>query len=192
MITTHEQKSERVKESLNILGPSDIQIPIKKLLKTVIYRWLALALICFIVCGSYFCYDNPATLQIAIMNAFDVSVAQYSLLYSIYSFPNIVIPIFGGKLIDRYGKGKCLIVTTLLVFVGQTMQSFGAAGKSFHLLFLGRLIFGMGSETLFVVQAVYVNDWFKNQEISLAMGFASSFPNLLSFFSGIVVPKLYL
>ena len=118
MITSYEENRVITQESLNINDPVDPQIPLKKLLKTVIYRWLALALICFLVCGSYFCYDNPATLQIAIMETFDVSVAQYSLLYSIYSFPNIIIPIFGGKLIDKYGKGKCLITTTLLVFAG--------------------------------------------------------------------------
>ena len=49
----------------------------------------------------------------------------------------------------------------------------------------------MGSETLFVVQAVYVSDWFKNMEISLAMGIASSFPNFVSFLSGMIVPMVY-
>jgi MFS family permease len=195
MITTKEEKYEIINESLK--GPSEMDETIesytcnKNLLKIVRYRWIALFFICNLVCGSYFCYDNPATLQAAIIRRFDVSVTQYSLLYSVYSLPNIILPIFGGKIIDKFGKGSCLILTTLLVFLGQFILSFGADWDSFWTLVLGRLIFGMGSETLFVVQAVYCNNWFKNMEISLAMGVSSSVPNFISFMSGFVVPRVY-
>ena len=57
---------------------------------------------------------------------------------------------------------------------------------------LGRLVFGMGGETLFVVQAVYAVDWFKNMEISLAMGIVSSIPNFVSFLSGLIIPWVYI
>ena len=33
-----------------------------------------------------------------------LSNLQYNLLYSIYSFPNIVLPLIGGYLVDKIGK----------------------------------------------------------------------------------------
>ena len=113
-----------MQETLN--GPEERMIPFQHMLKMVRYRWVALYLITSLVCGSYWCYDNPATLQNSIMRVFDIGVARYSLLYSVYSLPNIIIPFFGGKLIDKWGKGTCLIICLLVVFLGQTLQSFGA------------------------------------------------------------------
>jgi hypothetical protein len=50
--------------------------------------------------GNYFSYDFPAVLQKQIQDQFHVSEFDYNLLYSVYSLPNIVLPLFGGVLID--------------------------------------------------------------------------------------------
>ena len=63
-----------------------------------------LAFGCFFLMGCYFCLDNPAPLKHALQQApFNLSDSQWSGLYSIYSFPNMVLPLFGGILIDRIG-----------------------------------------------------------------------------------------
>jgi len=71
----------------------------------------------FIIFNSDFCYDNPAPLVSQLQkepNCNDVkgnphhgmglTTFQFNLLYSIYSLPNIVLPLFGGYLIDKIGK----------------------------------------------------------------------------------------
>lgn len=54
--------------------------------------------------GSYFCYDNPAPLKTDLTKEpYNLSESQWSGLYSIYSFPNMVLPLVGGIFIDKIG-----------------------------------------------------------------------------------------
>lgn len=52
---------------------------------------------------------------------------------------------------------------------------------------IGRAIHGLGSESLQMVQAVYVAGWFKDQEISFAVG-VSQITMLVSFLGGWLIP----
>lgn len=51
--------------------------------------------------ASYFCYDNPGALQNYFMKDMDMSTTQFVWLYSIYSWPNVVLCFIGGFLMDR-------------------------------------------------------------------------------------------
>jgi len=51
--------------------------------------------------GSYFCYDNPGALQDNFIADMDISTAQFAMLYSWYSWPNVVLCFVGGFLLDR-------------------------------------------------------------------------------------------
>lgn len=78
--------------------------PKKKLIRQTGWRWLMLTFGCFFLMGSYFCFDNPAPLKNTLEKPpFDLSEAQWSGLYSIYSFPNMILPLFGGIFIDKIG-----------------------------------------------------------------------------------------
>lgn len=82
----------------------DMCQPKKLLIRQTNWRWLMLACGCFFLMGSYFCYDNPAPLKnFFLAPPYDLSTAQWSAFYSIYSFPNMVLPLFGGIFIDRLG-----------------------------------------------------------------------------------------
>ena len=124
--------------------------PDKKLLHKFTKRWVALVLICLIAVGGYFCYDYPACLQYQIMSIFDIDVTTYSLLYSIYSFPNMILPFCGGKIIDKLGKGNGLIITLAILTAGQIFITIGSKHEKFSLLVFGRGLFGIGNETMFV------------------------------------------
>lgn len=52
--------------------------------------------------ASYFCYDNPGALQNYFMKDMDMSTTQFVWLYSIYSWPNVVLCFIGGFLMDRF------------------------------------------------------------------------------------------
>ena len=73
---------------------------------------------------------------------------QYQLLYSLYSFPNIVIPLFGGYFIDRLGKRQGLIIFAVIVTIGQfffavsthAVRSSEGFGK--FLMLISRFVFG--------------------------------------------------
>jgi len=73
---------------------------------------------CFLM-GSYFCFDNPAPLKpYLIKPPYDLSETQYNALYSIYSFPNMVLPLFGGICMDKIGIRSGLLIFTIILTLG--------------------------------------------------------------------------
>ena len=53
--------------------------------------------------ANYFCYDNPGPIEKTLEIDLGITQTKYSLLYSVYSYPNIILPIFGGYLLDLVG-----------------------------------------------------------------------------------------
>jgi MFS family permease len=114
--------------------------------------------------GNYYCYDIPGALNVQIRDGIGSSYEEYqtqiNLLYSAYSLPNIILPFFGGILIDRLSPNVMLVVFSLLVCAGQAVFSYGFDVGSFSLMLAGRVIFGLGAESLDVGQADITSRWF--------------------------------
>ena len=59
---------------------------------------------CLFLSGLYYCMDNPAPLKHALLSEpYNLTERQWSALYSIYSLPNIILPLLGGIFIDKIG-----------------------------------------------------------------------------------------
>ncbi|XP_018117824.1 major facilitator superfamily domain-containing protein 1 [Xenopus laevis] len=135
------------------------------------HRMLVLALMCFLGFGSYFCYDNPAALQTQVQADMKVNTADFMQLYAFYSWPNVVLCFFGGFLIDRvFGIRLGTIIFSLFVCAGQVIFATGALVNSFLVMEVGRLVFGIGGESLAVAQNTYAVSWFKGKELNLVFG----------------------
>lgn len=68
-------------------------------------RWIILLLGCLMMVGSYYCFDIPAALKTQIddyMGDPSDYELDFSLLYTLYAAPNVILPFFGGYLVDRY------------------------------------------------------------------------------------------
>lgn len=81
---------------------------------------LVLVLICLLSFGSYYCYDNPVALQNIIINVMKVDFTRYNLLYSLYSWPNVILALVGGLLMDRvFGVRLGTVIFSALICLGQ-------------------------------------------------------------------------
>ncbi|XP_040284090.1 major facilitator superfamily domain-containing protein 1 isoform X1 [Bufo bufo] len=135
------------------------------------HRIVVLMLMCFLGFGSYFCYDNPAALQTQVQLDMKVNTANFMQLYAFYSWPNVVLCFFGGFLIDRvFGIRLGTIIFSLFVCAGQVIFAAGALFNAFWLMEAGRLVFGIGGESLAVAQNTYAVSWFKGKELNLVFG----------------------
>ena len=82
------------------------------------HKSIALLLMCLLGFGSYFCFDNPGALQNEIKDVMGISTFQFANLYAWYSWPNVVLPIIGGYLIDTiFGLrfGAAFFATALII-----------------------------------------------------------------------------
>mmetsp|Transcript_59956 Transcript_59956/g.98969 ORF Transcript_59956/g.98969 Transcript_59956/m.98969 type:complete len:550 (+) Transcript_59956:21-1670(+) len=134
------------------------------------FRWLVLCLSCWAMFGSYYCYDNPTALATQMQSTYDLTDIQYNLLYSVYSFPNIVLPLFGGALVDKIGAEISLLIFLVFVTVGQAVFAFATSINSYPLMLVGRVVFGFGGESLCVAESALLAVYFVGTEVAFAMG----------------------
>ena len=78
---------------------------------------------------------------------------EYNLLYSVYAFPNFILPLFGGYLIDFMGIRIGITLFSSLVLAGQCVFALAVDLRNYPLALVGRFILGLGGESLSVAQS---------------------------------------
>jgi hypothetical protein len=48
----------------------------------------------------------------------NITTSKYAMFYSFYSYPNIILPLIGGVMLDKIGVRLGLIVFTIFVTLG--------------------------------------------------------------------------
>lgn len=143
--------------------------------------------------GSYYAYDIPSALHQQLQDYMPPSEnyeTNFNLLYTVYSIPNVILPLFGGNVVDRHGAPLCLTIFAATVFMGAVILSVGVANKSWEVMYLGRFVFGLGAESLCVAQSTIVSHWFEGKEVAFAMGIGLSVSRLGSIWNNVVSPKV--
>lgn len=141
-------------------------------------RWSALLLISLAMFGNYYIYDSISPLADLLKSQLHFSDANIGLLQAIYSFPNIIMVLVGGVIIDKFGTRRSVVLFTFLIFLGAV---FTALSDSLYLMATGRLIFGLGAESMIVAITTIIARWFKGKELSFAFGLNLTVARLGSF-----------
>ena len=156
-------------------------------------RWLVLALTSLLMSCNYYCYDTPAALYKPLSNAFWREPAfeyYFNLLYSVYSIPNIVLPLVGGLLVDKVGLYFSLNLFSAFILAGQAVFAAGCSIGSLQVMLLGRFLFGLGGESISVAQSALIERWFQQGELALALGLCLSVARLGSVVNNALSPYI--
>jgi MFS family permease len=132
-----------------------------------LYRWLVLIFVSLAMFGSYYAYDALSPLADVLKQQLGFTDLDIGFLQFMYSFPNIFTVVIGGLLIDRIGLRKALMIFAVLSFIGPAIT---AATGHLPVMAAGRLIFGMGAESLNVAVTTALARWFRGKELSFAFG----------------------
>ena len=133
------------------------------------YRYTILLIVSFLTFGSYFAYDSLGAIAPLLRENLGFSQEDIGLLYSWSSYPNLIMVFIGGLLIDKIGTRLGSMIFSSLVFIGAVMVAMSSDLSS---MLAGRIIFGIGSESLVVAQSAILARWFKGKELAFAFGFA--------------------
>src|ERR1700678_1716431 len=131
------------------------------------YRWLVLIFVSLAMFGSYYVYDALSPLADVLKDQLHFTDLDIGFLQAIYSFPNIFTVVIGGFIIDRLGLRKSLMLFGVLCLIGPAITA--VSGK-LAMMAAGRLIFGMGAESLNVAVITALGRWFRGKELSFAFG----------------------
>ncbi len=145
---------------------------------TKIYRWLVLIFVSLAMFGNYYVYDSISPLADLLAKHLNFSDSDIGWLNAIYSLPNIFIVLIGGIIIDRLGTRKSSFIFSLLCLIGAVIT---AISPDLTIMATGRLIFGLGAESLIVAVTTVLARWFKGKELSFAFGINLTIARLGSF-----------
>ena len=95
---------------------------------------------------------------------------KFNLLYTVYSIPNIILPFFGGTIVDQLGAPYSACIFTALTLCGQFIFAMGSQYKLWPIMFLGRVVYGFGGENMTVSLSTLLSIWFQGKEMALAFG----------------------
>lgn len=90
--------------------------------------------------AAAFCFDIPSALHDQIRGYFENTKYSahfeyyFESTYICYSMPNIVLPVIGGALADRFGYRQAVILCAVLVSLGQFIMYVGFLRSDFILM----------------------------------------------------------
>src|SRR5271170_534524 len=82
------------------------------------YRWMVLIFVSIAMFGNYYVYDCIAPIADLLSKQLGFSDSNIGLLQAIYSFPNIVMVLVGGYIVDRIGTRKSIFLFGAICMAG--------------------------------------------------------------------------
>jgi MFS family permease len=144
----------------------------------VAFRWGVLFFVSLAMFGNYYVYDSIAPVADVLKAQLGFSDFNIGTLNAIYSVPNIIMVLIGGIIIDRIGTRKSTLLFAVICLIGAAVT---VASADFYVMAGGRLIFGLGSESLIVAVTTALARWFKGRELGFAFGLNLTLARLGSF-----------
>jgi len=132
-----------------------------------LYRWMVLIVISLAMFGNYYVYDCISPIADLLAKQLGFSDSNIGLLQAIYSIPNVIMVLIGGYVVDRIGTRKALFMFGTICLIGAIVT---ALSGMLPVMAAGRLIFGLGAESLIVAVTTAVAKWFRGKELSFAFG----------------------
>jgi MFS family permease len=128
--------------------------------------------------GNYYVYDSIGPVAELLSRELGYSDTQIGVLNAVYSLPNIVMVLIGGILVDRFSARAITLATTLICLAGAVLT---ASGAEFATMVAGRLLFGLGAETMIVAITVALAQWFAGRYFALLFALNITFARLGSY-----------
>ncbi len=144
------------------------------------YRFIILAFAALMAFGSYFAYDSVGAIETTLIQVFHTDRAAIGTMYTMYSVAAVFAVVAGGFLIDRVGVRRASLIFSGFVVVGASMV---AAAPSLPVMYAGRVLFGIGSESMIVAQSAITARWFTGKELAMAFGITLTIARLGTLFS---------
>ena len=132
-----------------------------------VWRWAVLVAISIAMFGNYYVYDSIGPVADSLQRLVGFTDTQIGTLNAIYSFPNIVMVLVGGVIVDRFGTRLSTLAFALICLVGAIIT---ALSPLFPVMAAGRLIFGLGAESMIVAVTVAIGQWFVGRQLGFAFG----------------------
>ena len=136
--------------------------------------WLILATLTLARVTMGFQFQSVAAVGPVLTSDLIITHSQLGVLIGIYLLPGVLFALPGGWLGKRFGDKSVVLVGLAMMTLGGLLL---ALFEAYEIMFLGRLISGLGAVLFNVLVTKMVTDWFAEHRIATAMGILiSSWP----------------
>ena len=145
------------------------------------------------VFSMIYCYDGLFALQNQLQDTYKLSTLQYTSLYSVYGYVNVVLPLLSGLLIDWLGINSSSLLFYALVVCGQTLWLLALLPSvaSYPLMMVGRALFASGTQPFHTSRKFYLGRFFIAKEYILASALTISASRAASAVAAPVSSQIY-
>ncbi|MGH9581289.1 MAG: MFS transporter, partial [Terriglobales bacterium] len=130
-------------------------------------RWSALVFLSLAMFGNYYVYDSIAPIADLLKSQLGFTDENIGSLYTVYSIAAVLTLLAGGFIIDRLGTKKSVFIFGVICLAGGILT---AVSPELKIMLAGRLVLGLGAESLIVAVTTALAKWFKGKELGLAFG----------------------
>lgn len=102
------------------------------------------------------------------------------MIQSSVSIVNTVLPVIGGIFVDAFGTIAGSIITTVLITSGNILVALSTHSASLPTMIAGRILYGIGSGTVVIVQETILSQWFKGRSLAGIMALMLTVSRLVS------------
>ncbi|ORY96589.1 major facilitator superfamily domain-containing protein [Syncephalastrum racemosum] len=145
------------------------------------YKSVALACAIFLAVGSHFAAHTLGAMKYTIKKEFGITNVQYGVLQSSVSIVNTVLPVLGGIFLDAFGTVPGSILTTVLIASGNVLVAASTSSASLPMMITGRILYGIGSGTVVIVQETILSQWFQGRSLAGVIALMMTVSRLASF-----------
>jgi MFS family permease len=131
------------------------------------YRWVILVIVYLSILAFTLIFQSIPPVLPLMISELHLTYTQSGLLIGLFALPGLFISLLGGFLSDRYGMKPLGVGCFLFIIIGSLLVGLG---RDLPILWLGRIIAGMGCFTLSILLPKLLSQWFKNRELGLSMG----------------------
>jgi sugar phosphate permease len=133
---------------------------------------IVLGLLCMMYLITYVDRVNIATAAGEIRRELSLSNTQLGLVFSAFAYPYLLFQVFGGWVGDRFGPRKTLFVCGLIWATATILTGLAA---SLTMLFLIRVLLGVGEGATFPVATRAMQSWTPPERRGFAQGITHAF-----------------
>jgi MFS family permease len=128
-------------------------------------RWLVLALAAIAVSSSYYESDVIGSVADLLERQRGFSQSQIGMLNAAINYPNVVLALINGILIDRFGAARVALWSAGIGVAGAALTAFG---NPYEIMVAGRFLFGVSEGAIFIALVAGLAQWFPRSGIALA------------------------
>ncbi|KAF0700884.1 Aste57867_8602 [Aphanomyces stellatus] len=143
------------------------------------FRFYFLILLSVVPFAAHFVTNQMGALQQFMLDdaTFPITNTMYGALNAAVAVPNMIIPFFGGHLMDFKGHTTTILCFLALMCIGHGVVVLAMSHHTFWLAVVGRIIYGLGGGSAIVGARVMVSAWF-DMDITFAMGTMVAFTSV--------------